>query len=291
MGKSKIPVYSINQFKKDQVRKKQYQVELFDRNRNFQVEYPHRHDNFYEILLITRGSGTYTIDFQSYPIGPERIFFVSPGQVHTIDYSEDISGYIFLFTSEFYQLDKTENNRLAEFPFFHNFTEKNPPLAVADSAQFIALFELACRETASEHVENENIARGILDVILHLCKKQYPVRQEETKIRKGNLLVKKFRQQIEMHYHKNFSVQEYADLLSVTASHLNETIKEITGQTAKEHIKERQILEIKRMLSHTDLNVSEIAYQLGFEDQSYFSRFFRKNTGLTPNEFRGLGIR
>jgi AraC family transcriptional activator of pobA len=82
---SKIPVYSIDTFKNASARST-YQVEIFDFNRHFKVEYPHRHDFFYEVLYIKQGSGVYHIDFQDYHIKPETIFFVSPGQVHEISF-------------------------------------------------------------------------------------------------------------------------------------------------------------------------------------------------------------
>lgn len=286
MTKGKIPIYSLNQFKKDPVHSKHYQVEIFDRNRNFHVEYPHRHDNFYELLLITKGSGTYTIDFRSYPLQAGSIYFVSPGQVHTIEYSEDVYGYIFLFTAEFYQPAYPDKGLLNSFPFFHSLTTETPPLILENPEELEALFALTLRESVKGLPHTENLVRSSLDLILNLCLSRYPVSAGENSKSKGRLLVRQFKELINQHYTKNHGVQEYAGMLAVTANHLNETVKQFTGITAKEHIKERMLLEAKRLLSHTELNISEIGWQLGFEDQSYFSRFFRKCTGFSPNEFR-----
>lgn len=285
MGKN-IPVYSINQFKKDDVRKRHFQIEVFNKDRNFKVEYPHRHDNFYEVLFLTQGSGSYTIDFRTYPIFPNHVFFVSPGQVHSIDFSDDILGYIFLFTEEFYLLPKTEKNKLIEFPFFHNLTHENPPLQIPEPQIVESIFSLLCKQTADETANSEEIALAGLDLLLNLCNKYYPQQEEEELTGKGRLLVKRFKQLIEENFVNQHLVRDYAESLNVTPNHLNETVRQLTGFTAKDLIKERLILEAKRLLSHTELNITEIALRLNFEDQSYFSRFFKKNIGIAPNEFR-----
>jgi AraC family transcriptional activator of pobA len=285
MGKN-IPIYSINQFKKEAVKKRQFQVEVFNKDRNFKVEYPHRHDNFYEVLFITQGSGSYTIDFKTYSIFPNHVFFVSPGQVHSIDFSDDILGYIFLFTKEFYLLPKTEKNKLIEFPFFHNLTHENPPLLIPEPQKLIDIFDLLCQHTLEETTNSEEIALAGLDLLLNMCNKYYPQQKEEESISKGRILVKRFKRQIEENFAHQHLVKEYATSLNVTPNHLNETVRQITGFTAKDLIKERIILEAKRLLSHTELNITEIALRLNFEDQSYFSRFYKKNTGSSPNEFR-----
>lgn len=289
MGKN-IPVYSLNQFKKDTVRRKHYQVEVFDKNRNFKVKYPHRHDNFYEILFLTRGSGFYTIDFKTYPLHPDHVFFVSPGQVHSISFSDDILGYIFLFTEEFYLLPKIDKNRLLDLPFFHGLTYENPPFRIPEPESLSSLFEIICKEANPDSPESDEIALSGLDLILTICKKNYPYREDHI-AGKGRQLVRKFKQLIDQHIHKMHMVQWYAAQLHVTSSHLNETVKHLTGLTAKELIKERLIIEIKRFLSHTELNINEIAEAVSFEDQSYFSRFFKKNTGETPNEFRNRAFK
>lgn len=281
-----IPVYSLDQFKKDTVRQRPYQVEVFNKDRSFQVEYPHRHDNFYEILFLTQGSGHYTIDFKKYPILANHVYFVSPGQVHTIEYSPDILGFIFLFTGEFYMLEKTDKNKLFQFPFFHGLTYENPPFQIPNPEELETIFNLLCRELKSDSETNAEIALSALDLILNICKKNYPFKEEEKYTGKGRLLVKQFKQLVEENYRNQHLVREYANTLNVTPNHLNETVKQLTGITAKELIKERQIIEIKRLLSHTELNINEIALAMNFEDQSYFSRFFRKNTGISPNTFR-----
>ncbi|HSZ24745.1 MAG TPA: AraC family transcriptional regulator [Cytophagaceae bacterium] len=283
-----VPLYGIEIFSKSSFGKKQYQVEIFDSNRHFEVHYPHRHD-FFEILFLTNGSGTHTIDFQDYEIKPNSIFFLSPGQIHSISLSKDIYGYIFLFSSEFFLMNKADRNKIFEFPFFYTISNENPPLELKeekDSSFLKELFLKGCNESADHLLESDEVIHSILDLILAYCKRLYPSTTIHPGMQKGKLMVKKFKQLIEDQYKENFSVKDFAEKLMVTPNHLNETVKNIMGRTASDLIDEKMIIEIKKLLLHTDLTASEVAYRLNFSDQSYFSKFFKKKTGFSPSEFR-----
>ncbi len=291
IAKKPIPVYSINQFQRAQPDNVLYEVEPFDRNRSFKVEYPHRHDSFYELLFITEGSGTYTIDLQSYPVFPNTIFFVAPGQVHTIDFSEDIKGYIFLFTSAFYLFDKDGRKNQADYPFFHPLNGHTPPIQPEFPEEMILLFEMACQEQRNPQQHTDTIIRSLLEILLVKCKRLYHLSNTTEPLSKGRLLVKKFQRLIEEQIGLAWGVKEFAAQLSVTPAHLNESVKDHTGITASGHIKEQIILESKRLLSHTELTVSEIAERLYFEDSSYFAKYFKKATKMSPSEFRSKGLK
>jgi AraC family transcriptional regulator, transcriptional activator of pobA len=103
---------------------------------------------------------------------------------------------------------------------------------------------------------------------------------------KGHILVKRFYQLLEQNIQKNLTVNQYADYLAVSANHLTQTIRQLTGKTTSENIKSKQILEIKRLLVHSSMGVSEIASFMGFVDQSYFAKFFKRETGFTPLGYR-----
>ncbi|MCU0469419.1 MAG: AraC family transcriptional regulator, partial [Arcicella sp.] len=164
-----------------------------------------------------------------------------------------------------------------------------PPLCLETASEkqnFIELFSKAMIENQQKMVDNEEVIRALLDLILIQSKRIYPVNITEEPTNKGRILVKRFKQLIEEKCQENLSVKEYAELLKITANHLSETVKNVTGRTSTDLINDRMIMEIKRLLTHTDLGVSEIAYQLNFSDQSYFSKYFKKLTNQTPVEFR-----
>jgi len=100
------------------------------------------------------------------------------------------------------------------------------------------------------------------------------------------VLLQNFRRLIDQHYLSIKLPREYADLLYVTPNHLNALCQDLLGKTAGEVIRDRILLEAKRLLTNADMTVSQIAYDLNFQDNSYFNRFFKKYVGVTPDEFR-----
>ena len=283
-----IPVYSLHNFSSPEREGQQFQVEVFDANRHFQVKYPHRHD-FFEVLFLMKGSGIHVIDSNKYRIEPPCVFFLSPGQAHKLELSHDIEGYIFIFNAEFYLINRTNQNRLLEFPFFYTIRQNNPPLILPNENDVLflkALFKRGVEEVLQRNTTSVELLRSVLDLVLTLCAKLYPVDEGLMTRGRGHLMVKRFYQLVEENYQKNLSVNQYADLLAVTPNHLTQTIRQLTGKTSTEIIRAKQILEVKRLLVHTNLGVTEIANVMGFADQSYFSKFFKKETGVAPLAYR-----
>jgi AraC-like DNA-binding protein/mannose-6-phosphate isomerase-like protein (cupin superfamily) len=288
-----LPVYSLPDFSSPERNSQQFQVEVFDANRHFSVKYPHRHD-FFEVLYLLKGSGFHVIDGNKYEIGPPCVFFMSPGQAHKLELSHDIEGYIFIFTSDFYLLNRSNQNSLIEFPFFYTIHQDNPPLLL-ENEHDIRFLESLFRQSIAEITRPGNytldLLRSLLDLILTTCASRYQATENLRNKGKGQILVKRFFHLVEENNQKNLSLSDYANMIGVTANHLTQTVKLLTGKTSSQIVKAKQLLEIKRLLVHTNLSVSEIANQLNFEDQSYFTKFFKRETGLTPLQYRSDTLR
>lgn len=288
-----LPVYSLPDFSSPERNSQQFQVEVFDANRHFSVKYPHRHD-FFEVLYLLKGSGFHVIDGNKYEIGPPCVFFMSPGQAHKLELSHDIEGYIFIFTSDFYLLNRSNQNSLIEFPFFYTIHQDNPPLLLGNEHD-IRFLESLFRRSIAEITRPGNytldLLRSLLDLILTTCASRYQATENLRNKGKGQILVKRFFHLVEENNQKNLSLSDYANMIGVTANHLTQTVKLLTGKTSSQIVKAKQLLEIKRLLVHTNLSVSEIANQLNFEDQSYFTKFFKRETGLTPLQYRSDALR
>lgn len=283
-----LPVYSLHNFSSPERKSQQFQVETFDAKRHFSVKYPHRHD-FFEVLYLMKGSGFHVIDGNKYEIKPPCIFFMSPGQAHKIEFSNDIEGYIFIFSSDFYLANRSNQNSLIEFPFFYNIQQDNPPLQFENTTdtQFLKqLFLRSISELKNNHKNRLDTLRSILDLILTTCTTHYKSDKSIGIKSKGHILVKRFYHLLEENNHKNLRLKEYANLLAVTPNHLTQVVKQFTGKTSSQIIKAKQVLEIKRLLAHTHLSISEIAHHLHFEDQSYFTKFFKRETNLSPLQYR-----
>lgn len=288
-----IPVYSLHNFSLSEGESQQFQVEVFDANRHFSVQYPHRHD-FFEVLYLSKGSGFHVIDGNKYEIKPPCVFFMSPGQAHKIEFSSDIEGYIFIFTAEFYLINQSNQNRLIEFPFFFTIRQDNPPLTleVKQDVQFLeSLFKKGIAEIQKGEQYSIDMLRSLLDLILTSSSTLYKTDENRLSKGKGHIVVKRFFQLVEENYQLNLTVAEYADKMALTPNHLTQTVNQLTGKTSSQIIKSKQILEIKRLLVHTNLSVTEIANSLNFPDQSYFAKFFKRESGISPLQYRSKSLR
>nr|MDA3930467.1 AraC family ligand binding domain-containing protein [Prolixibacteraceae bacterium] len=205
---NQIPIYSLHNFSSPERKSQQFQVEVFDAKRHFQVKYPHRHD-FFEVLFLQKGTGFHVIDSNKYEIQPPCFFLLSPGQAHKLELSHDIEGFIFIFTAEFYLLNRNNQNRLIEFPFFYTIQQNNPPLILNLKEDELFLKELFLKGiNEAEDKENGSIEmlRSILDLILTYCAKLYPADDGLMTKGKGHLMVKRFYQMVEENYLGNVSV-------------------------------------------------------------------------------------
>lgn len=239
----------------------------------------HKHD-FFMLLIVQHGSGIHAIDFENYTVTDYSVFFLAPGQAHQWDLSPDTRGYQLLYAPEFLVAGNPDT------PFFK---PKSIPLLKITQAEFQELqneLTLIEKEVIQNFAHSKSIVQNRLLIVLSLLKRFYETRYQPTAIEKNGRLIQTFLTLLEKHYGQHSDVAFYATSLHVTASYLNTVCKKQSGQTAGEHIRDRILLESKRMLTLTNADIKEIAYALGFNDTSYFSRFFRKYTSQTPLAFR-----
>lgn len=247
----------------------------------------HRH-NFYMLLLCSSGKGAQDIDFKTYQARQYRVFLMQPGQIHRWREIEELKGYILFFTKDFFEL-RYQSNMLQEFPFF-NSSLQEPYLDLnTESYSPIEQF-LLCMEEEYKHkntLYRQQIIRSCLNVLLCKLSRFYLPQEEEQKRKNSSWLnMRKFEQLIEEHFRSKHGVKDYAALLFLTPNYLNSLCSQCLGISAGEFIRQRIMLEAKRLLCHSDMQISEIAYHLGFQDHAYFSRFFKKYSSTNPEQFR-----
>jgi AraC-like DNA-binding protein len=251
---------------------------------NYDFSEPHRH-NYYEIFFFAKGGGEHHIDFKAYAIHDHSIHFISPGQVHQLKRSPESHGCIVLFSRDFVSQGVGEKYSLYNFPFLNN--SQLPALATTqqDYYEFSHLLSQVQMESGTSGDVYSEIMRSYLKVILLKCLQFFEARYP-TQSSKVASIFNIFREMVENEYREQRQPAYYASKLNVTEKKLNTMCKEHSGESVSDFIKNRVLLEAKRLLSNTDHNIKEIAYFLGFEDPSYFNRFFRANTGLTAGDFR-----
>lgn len=253
-----------------------------------QATYPHRHD-FYEVLYVTSGEGTHFIDFNAYPIEPNTFYFISPGQVHYWETTVPIEGNILVFTEDFLLLAPSDYMVLSELSFFH-MVEGSPTIKLdeAEQLQIASLFQTISKEFQVFDFRVSSVLRAYLHILLvhiqRICTTQEEAENESGKM--AQRLSRQFKQLITEQFKAEQSVQAYADQLGVSVNHLNKTVKATTGYTPGKLIRQEIVLEAKRLFRHTDLTATEVGYRLGFEDTSYFGRFFKREVGVTAGRFR-----
>ncbi len=280
----RIPLYRISAFGPT-VKSMEFDYDRLER-RLAPLPYPHRHD-FYQLLWISKGGGPHVIDSVDYPVRTDSVYFLSPGQVHSLSLPQDACGYVMNFSAEFYQLALQDKSALKSLSFFAIDNPK--PCLYLSAEQASALRQVI------EHIEDEyygeqpgyqDLIRSYLQIFLMLCKR-FSASQDERRVAPRDYeLTRRFRMLVEERFLTRASLADYAALLHVTERHLSDATKKTTGMTASEIIHARVMLEAKRYLAHSPLSIAEIATRLNFEDPAYFTRFFKKNTGCPPGEYK-----
>ncbi len=243
----------------------------------------HRHD-YYHILYIKNGFGEHSIDFKTYKIKPNSLFFVSPGQVHALEVSGDVEGFVITFDPEFYLLNNTLQ-KLLDYPFFHSLNN-SPAIYLTDKNDKIvqAILEIN-EEYNSLDSQKGDLLRSLLEVLLIRTSRVYHGGGENTPDHLTYQL-RKLEALIDSRFKELKLLDDYANLMHLSPKHLNSLCKKGLNKTVTNLIHERTLLEAKRLLLFTDNSVSEIAYELGFMDKSYFMRFFKKHMGFTTEAYR-----
>jgi AraC family transcriptional regulator, transcriptional activator of pobA len=249
---------------------------------------PHRHD-FYQIFWITRGERLFSIDFDRFPVQAPSFVFVPPGAVHTFGTLESTSGYMLSFQQGFLEAQGHTIDLFQDCPAF-------------DPAHFRAVLQV------TPPVE-ERVTHGVEQIFAEFSTKQHGYQTAtaallrllfveisralsnhvvSSSFQKYSPLTARFLRRLHFRPYQIASASEVSRFLGVSRSWLNQLVRKETGKNLTEHLQGRLILESKRLLAHSDLNISQIAYQLGFEDASYFTRLFRQIAQTSPSEFREL---
>ncbi|RSO11657.1 AraC family transcriptional regulator [Streptomyces sp. WAC 06783] len=263
--------------------------------------FPHRH-SFHEIVYVTGGTGSHVLDEDRWPLRPPHLCFIAPGQVHYWDRVAGLRGWVILFTDDFllaHPGDRDALTELGERPWMRPGPK--------DAARMAGLV----REMLWEYGERAPSFRSVLQAQLHIliaralrlsapygapgpygaggsggAAGRSGVRRTEPVTGRAALVSREFTRLLAQPGSVGRSVRSYADELGVSVGHLTELVKRSTGRTPGRLIRHAQTVEAKRLLSGSRLTVAQVARRVGFADPAYFCRFFRRETGLSPGDFR-----
>ncbi|MBN8856336.1 MAG: AraC family transcriptional regulator [Sphingobacteriales bacterium 50-39] len=245
---------------------------------------PHRKD-YYFMALIKSGSSRHWIDMTPYSLKPDTFYFTVPHQVHLKEEMTPLTGIIVCFTSDFLATDY--EGSLRSLPIIQNpFNGHELSLDEGDLLFVQDILEKLLVEYDTKSDWQHTMLLSYMRILLVYLSRLYLEQLSERGQGEDRQLLKKYLAKIEESYRQLHEVADYASQLHISPGHLGDVIKEQSGKPAITHIHERLTLEAKRLLFHTDQVIKEIAFHLGFEDASYFSRFFKRMTGHTPQAYR-----
>ncbi|GHV64362.1 AraC family transcriptional regulator [Bacteroidia bacterium] len=248
-----------------------YYADTVERLQELKIEWPHR-QTFYSIVWFMQGEGRKVIDFQEHQICKGRMFFVSPDQIMNGSYTDNCKGYVLLIAKPL------ASQLCIEFsnPCIDITKEETPLLRL--------VFENLIRDCRLEKEDVQNKIMTSIQYFYSLLASR--IHNEAFPVDANTQLFRQFKELILTDDAKIQSLNQYADLLHISTSVLNEMCQDFSGISAKQFLLELKMTEAKRLLLYSKANINEISYQLGFEDASYFARIFRKKGCMTPTRFR-----
>lgn len=241
----------------------------------------HRHDFFY-VLILKKGIGHHEIDFTTYIVCDHSVFFMRPGQVHQLRLKAESTGYLIQFGNEFCFSNEKVSGQLLRKAGSLNYYQFNP-----DKFQKLQIIlNDIFQEYISKRQQYQEAIKAYMDIFLIELVRQQTSGISERHSLYSQEIMEKFSVLLERHAFEHKQVAQYAALLNLSMYQLNSIAKSTLGKTCSALINAYVILEAKRNLLATANQINQIAFHLGYEDVSYFIRFFKKHTGYSPEQFR-----
>ncbi|MBW1294092.1 helix-turn-helix domain-containing protein [Aquimarina litoralis] len=248
--------------------------------------------NYFSFILVEKGKSFYTIDHHKFNTKPNTLYFTNPGHLKSFGIEEIVHGFIITFSEE-YLKEHVHIDVFDEFSFL--LTEIVPPCFL-DQSHFSELLHLAeqiIEEQNKKSILKHKIISSLFLVFL-LKVKEYLMKDNSFKIAydRDSAIVNQFKKDLENIFRsknliaKNLQVSAFAETQHLHPAYFSTVIKSKTGQSANKWIQDKTIIEAQALLSKSSITIKEIAYSLGFNEPTHFSKFFKKHMGLTPNQYR-----
>jgi AraC family transcriptional activator of pobA len=250
----------------------------------------HRHRNLFQILLIERGGGEMTFEAATIAFAAPCAILVPATIAHGFRFQPGVTdGWVMTFTEDVAEaMGDRRGEALARLKALA--AEPVVPLGERESGRLaqraVELHEERFLARAGFRIAMRGLLALIAVEVARLAAGRVRAGTDMVALEPTGHTVDALRKLVEEHFHKERQLAFYADKLAMTVDRLNDHVRRATGVTAGHLIRQRVLTEAKRQLVFTSLPIHEIAYDLAFSDPSHFARFFRKQTGTTPHEFR-----
>lgn len=247
----------------------------------------HRHP-FYEMIYIEECDGEHIVDYISYSKLENVVFLIRPGQTHYWKNVTKAKGKLFYFTENFLFNSSMGLSSIWEIQLFRNIADKPAVYLNDEQRDFINVFlDMMLKEYEEKKTGFADVLRSSLNILLVYFQRLHnEVGEEKIFVSEASEIMERFENMIDQKINENLSVKDYAQELGVSTGYLNVQTKKAKGISSSALIKRAQITEIKRLLMNTALNITEISDRMNFQDPAYFCRFFKKESGKSPTDFR-----
>lgn len=249
-------------------------------NKDVRVTTPHKHNSYFEIIYLSKGSGFHYIDSQRYEVVPQTVFFVRKEQIHYWQLTSEPEGYVLIIKKQLIDqsIDKEIKSLLYQL-------SKTTVLHLKQTGSINKLFEILVSEDASRDSSSDVIIEGLLKALMAkmLQGGESPYLNNK-RIEKG--LYNDFRDLLSQENPLKNNVSYYAGRLNTSPQNLNLACKKEMNLSASDVLAEFIINEAKRLLIYTDDTVAEVAFALNFNDSSHFIKYFKRFSRITPQRYR-----
>lgn len=245
---------------------------------------PHRKDH-YLLVFVKRGTGRHWVDMTPYVFTKNALYFLRPGQIIVKEESKRVWSTGIAFTAEFLSLQNASLNTL---PLIQNYYNRHELRLTPEDVRVV---EDTLQKIRTEYLlpgewQQRMLAAHLTVLLTYLSRLYAEQFKEDDAVTTDKQLLADFQTKINDHFRQLHEVSDYASILNISAGHLSDVVKGQSGKPAIKHIHDRLVMEARRMLLHTNQPLKEIAFDLGFSDASYFNRFFKRETGVTPAGYR-----
>jgi len=253
---------------------------------------PHIH-SFYQIIWFKSGEGKHFVDFKEYDVFENAIFFIAKNQVHYFDCNTNYEGILIHFNERFLVQKDNEVDFFLKCALFNN-PYQQPSCCIGYGIEPILdeYIQQIKRELKNEadFGQTELLRNYLKAFLIQVQRKKNEFAKTDGKasflVDEKKVQLIRFVNLVDENYKKGLTVAEYAKLMLISPRTLSDLTSQILNKTPSLMIQERIILEAQRLLLHSDLNVNQIGYRLGFDDPSYFVKYFKKHTSISPTDFR-----
>ncbi|MCM1330977.1 MAG: AraC family transcriptional regulator [Bacteroides sp.] len=258
----------------------------FDAIKSGIVRFPTHRESFYCIILVEEGTTRLRLNGIEKVICPTDVVCGLPGEVWEWEEDPRIKGKVVIFEPDFL-LSAVKDPLLLQRPGFLRSTNHSPFISVSEKGfSLIRDIIIEMIEEVASHNKFYDLLRAQLWHLILLIEKEYQQTGHEIKELPVRNYATGFVNLVGAELYRHHDVEYYADRLCITANYLNKISHSSLGVSARAYIQSRIIAEAKNLIDITTMNISQVANTLGFETANYFIRFFKKQTGVTPGEYR-----